>query len=381
MMRVRWRTVVVVAPLVLTLIAVACQVPTQVLIEVRTDVAYRPGIVTSFTVGATPADVETSELTTESSEPWGADGRIGTLATVPRSSAEDGRISVKIVMGIRRAARECKPPLYEGCIVARRALYYVPNELLRLPISLYANCEGVPCDQASTCNALGQCVSSEVDLRSCTELGNCALIADQSPDGAAPLPDASFPPLEDGGMSKPDADASYEDAMSPVDASDASGEDASDASDASGGDASDASDASGRDASDASDDGSDSGSSPGPSSKQIDCPGATNNTCDKLAGAGQKCCYSVATMTGECIAATATCSAHEIQCDDNTDCPDGESCCVSTDERFVCVAGGCTQNYRPVCHVTQTCIASMCSQFYGVGAYYRACATNLSPSL
>jgi hypothetical protein len=362
LMRSRWRTVFVLGSLVLTFIAIACQDPTQVMIDVRTDVSYRPGLVTSFTVGATPAEVETAELTTESSDPWGADGRIGSLAVVPRSSSDNGRISVKVVMGIRRAARDCKPPQYEGCIVARRALYYVPSQLLRLPIALYANCESVACDQESTCNALGQCVSAEVDLRSCTERGDCALIAETSPEAGMVMPDASRPPLTDGGMSGEDATTSREDAMTPLDASG----DAQDASD-------DASDAGGDAAGDASD-----GSSGTLSPSYIDCPDAPDDRCDKNAGSGQKCCYRYLLLSdrGRCVAAPTPCERFEsvIFCDDNTDCAEGQSCCHVVDAgSFQCVTGSCSgENLRDVCHVSGMCSSSTCTN--AIQLHYRACA-------
>jgi hypothetical protein len=380
-MRGRWRFVFVLASLVVTFVAIACQEPTQVMIDVRTDVSYRSGIVTSFTVGATPGEVETAELTTESSEPWGSDGRIGSLAVVPSSSSKDGRISVKVVMGIRRAARDCKPPAYEGCIVARRALYYVPNQLLRLPIALYANCESVACDQESTCNALGQCVSSEVDLRSCAERGDCALLAETSPEAGVVLPDAGRPPLSDGGISMEDATTSPDDAMSSSDASndaqDAS-EDVSDAGDVS--DASNVSDAgsdAGSDAAgDASDDASDGSSGTLPPS-YIDCPDAPDDRCDKNAGSGQKCCYRYLSLSvrGRCVAAQTPCESFEsaIFCDDNTDCADGQSCCHVVDAgSFQCVTGACSgANLRDVCHTSGICPSSTCTN--AIQTHYRAC--------
>ena len=62
-------------------LVVSCQDATQLVIEARTNVAHRPGLVTAFTVG-TPQGIENAESTTETNEPWGADGFIGSLVAV-----------------------------------------------------------------------------------------------------------------------------------------------------------------------------------------------------------------------------------------------------------------------------------------------------------
>lgn len=164
---------------VLGFVATSCQDPTEVVIEVRTNVPYRAGIVTAFTVGP-PGDTELADPSTETRDPWGADGFVGSLVLVPKSS-KTASVSVKVVMGIRRDTRECIGPAYAGCIVARRKLAYLPNERLRLPMVLYANCENVACDPDSTCSALGQCVSSSIDPSACSASDGCVLPGDPKP--------------------------------------------------------------------------------------------------------------------------------------------------------------------------------------------------------
>src|SRR5206468_1387956 len=133
--------------------------------DVRTNVPYRGDIVTSFTVGP-PRTTETAFPTTETRAPFGASGEVGSLVVVP-GSGKDSQVSVKIVMGIGREARDCSTTSPEGCIIARRTLRYVPHTRLDLPITLYSACVGVPCDPDTTCNILGQCVPADVGESAC----------------------------------------------------------------------------------------------------------------------------------------------------------------------------------------------------------------------
>ncbi len=64
--------------------AASCREPSQVVIEARTNVVHQPGYVTTFTVGP-HASLEDAPPTTETREPWGADGFIGSLVAVPGS--------------------------------------------------------------------------------------------------------------------------------------------------------------------------------------------------------------------------------------------------------------------------------------------------------
>lgn len=326
--------------IILIALGASCRDTTEVFIEARTDLAYRDGLVTTFTVGA-PGETEQLAPTTESRVPWGADGFVGSLAVVP-DSGPNGRLAVKVVLGIDRASSACKAPLYAGCIVARRTLGYVPHERLRLPISLYALCKDVPCDAASTCNMLGQCVTAAVDPATCASAVGCttpgdpnvAVTADASSD--APAPDAS--------------------------ASDAANDGA--ANDGAAIDATlDANDAAARDA-----------SSTPPTPGRVDCK---SGSCDL--SAGETCCFSQSMGTGNCLPAGATCPAGTglaITCDGDEDCNGGRKCCFIGTAGSQCGgtgAGGCN-TYPPMCHSTNTCSpgTGTCT---GTGlGYYRICA-------
>ena len=293
-------------------VATSCKEPTQVIVEARTNVPHRAGLATTFTVG-TPGAVEKAEPTTETREPWGADGFVGSLVVVP-GTGDDAPLAVKIVMGIRVEARECKPPDYQGCIVARRRLRYVPNERLRLPIGLYARCEGVSCDESSTCNALGLCVSAAIDPSTCGTESGCRVPGD----------DAS-PPVVDG------------DASAAIDSSaDASPPDASDA--AADGDAE-----------------SDAGTT---TTGYVECPGAPGNRC--ATANSTFCCFDPGTGMGTCSTDNSGCYQSGkalIMCDDKSDCNAIDTCChIGGGTPYLgCSNSGCINIYYEVCHVSGVC--------------------------
>jgi hypothetical protein len=160
----------------------SCQDATQISLEVTTNVVWREGLVTTFTVGGDTQSTEGSAITTESITPWNERDRfVGSLTVVPRES-DTSVVSVKVVMGFAGDgdAKKCVPPLYQGCIVARRRLVFTPHARLRLPIRMYSQCVDVPCDALSTCNELRQCVATDVTCMG----GSC------SDPGAAPDPSA-----------------------------------------------------------------------------------------------------------------------------------------------------------------------------------------------
>lgn len=299
----------------------SCQEPTQVVIEARTNVSHRAGIVTSFTVGS-PGQTENGEPTTEVSDPW-TGSLIGTLVVVP-GTADDAQLAVKLVMGVSRGARECRAPDYQGCIVARRRLRYAPNERLRLPIALYAQCENVACTDDSTCNAFGLCVSANVEPGTCDSGDGCRIPGD---DGQAP---------NDAGPDGPKAATDAGDAMSSSDAS----------SDADG----------------AGKDGAVTGGTPG----VVDCK---TTTCNRPA---QSCCFDHLGGVGTC--ALGGCPPQggttlEITCDGHEDCPAGESCCWGSGSTY-CGSSQCV--YGELCHSTNDCLQGGTCTGFGSG-YYRSC--------
>ena len=313
------RIFVLLSPIVPVLVATSCKEPTQIVVEARTNVAFKPGIVTAFTVGG-PGQTEKAEPTTETGEPWNG-SVIGTLVVVP-GSADDATLAVKLVMGVTRGARECVAPDYRGCIVARRRLRYAPNELLRLPITLYAECQDVPCDELSTCSVLGKCVPIEPECRDAT----CTLPGEIA---------------EDGGI-----------VAAPIDAAKEDGETST------GGDASlDASTDANADA--------DAGKALG-----FKCTGAPGNECSLP----NRCCAPADTDQGSCITDKMACpTTHAlVTCDGQEDCG-GRFCCVSEGPGSVMSCSGtpCPATSNEVCESDGVCKGGgTCS---GSAYGYRVC--------
>lgn len=308
----------------------SCRSATEVLVEVRTNAAYRDGLVVSFTVG-TPGEVENAAPTTEERGPWGTDGFVGSLAVVPSSgSSKDTALGVKIVMGVDRDARSCTPPDYRGCIVSRRRLHYTPHERLVLPVVLYVECKDVPCGLDTTCNALGQCVDSTLDPVTCTnpDPSGCQLPGDVGPGGTAEagVVDGAVdgPPPADGPLDGPPNDASV------------------DGKREAGG----------------------VGGTPG----KIECGMAV---CDKTSG--ERCCFDGTNQLGFCAAADELCPAnfqnYTFACDGNEDCP--AFCCVINGGSTLCQSA-CGGTEPEVCQSSHTCTAGACTAIIANG-YYRAC--------
>lgn len=169
----------------------ACRAPTAITLEITTDVPCEKIRGTQIAVGST-ADVEGKDAAAVT--PSCKNGYVGTLVVVP-SSDKSSEIGVRVVMGVDRPPEECPAAGYAGCIVARRALHFIPHSDLTLPIAMRQVCVGDPCDPRSTC-VEGSCVSSTVPA--CTT--RCELAppdagpVDASADSGPPVPHAHVAP-------------------------------------------------------------------------------------------------------------------------------------------------------------------------------------------
>ena len=176
---------------------VGCRTPTQVTVELSTDLACPdPGGGAALaelngatvTVGA-PGQIEGKATTgsTEACDPAGDDlHRIGSIVVVP-SDEDDAELGVKVVAGIGESSAESciESNRYAGCIVARRALRFVPHEPLYLPIVLRYECIDRPCSPTTTC-VRGECVSALVEDPSiCVTPGACSEDSLGGGDGGA----------------------------------------------------------------------------------------------------------------------------------------------------------------------------------------------------
>jgi hypothetical protein len=179
-------------------LAVSCRQPTQLTVEISTNVACQHVGGTNIIVGQLPGDLEKNPASTSTRACSGGGGNetIGSIVLLP-SGAEDGAIAFKIVLGIDKSADDCAPS-YANCIVARRSLLYLPHEATTVHVDLDLDCAGVPCGESMTCQQ-GACMPAACADSNCTSLldagvsteGGGATGAD-APDGTdAASPDAT----------------------------------------------------------------------------------------------------------------------------------------------------------------------------------------------
>src|SRR5262245_21994074 len=110
-----------------------CRTPTAILTELSTDEGCALTQGTTITVGEA-GDIETKSVvaSTRACDAAGTVHRIGSLALVPADD-DSAPFAVKVVLGVHRPAEACSAPDYNGCIVARRALSFIPHTELELP--------------------------------------------------------------------------------------------------------------------------------------------------------------------------------------------------------------------------------------------------------
>lgn len=140
----------------------ACREPTQITLEITTDVACSDLHETSITVG-TLSELELKEPSTATLACDPATGRIGSLVLIPSGSEDPAAVRVVTAIGGMPSAYDCVAAGYQGgCIVARRALRYIPHTPLYLPVSMNVACIDVPCGSSETC-VDGACVPATVE--------------------------------------------------------------------------------------------------------------------------------------------------------------------------------------------------------------------------
>jgi hypothetical protein len=130
----------------------ACLGATQIVLDVRTNVpcassASWQGV--AISVGQPGVDVESRApvLTTTA---CGAGGEVGTLVIVP-SGSDNAEVGIRVVAGITRNPEDCAANSYDGCIVSRRTLTYLPHQSQNVVVDLTNDCIGNACDVNHTC--------------------------------------------------------------------------------------------------------------------------------------------------------------------------------------------------------------------------------------
>jgi hypothetical protein len=162
----------------------SCRAPTEIALVLSTDVKCVDLRGTSVTVGRL-GEIETKASTTSSTF-CDASGDLGLLVVVPSGGKSD-EVAMKIVAGVGRDADSCVPPYGKGCVVARRALHFLPHTPLRILVPLRAACNGVACGETETC-VEGRCVGAEIaDPGTCTGPGcDESVLAPTGDAGAEP---------------------------------------------------------------------------------------------------------------------------------------------------------------------------------------------------
>lgn len=153
---------------------VGCKDPTEVTIEVTTDVPCTgtTGVRATNVVVGLLGDGGIEDRPPSSTQTRCADGYVGTLVVVP-SGAKDDPIAFKVTTGLGKSPDDCPAAGGPGCIVARRALRFLPSTKLEVPIVMRGRCEGVVCDPTSTC-VKGACVPATIpDPSTCASPGGC----------------------------------------------------------------------------------------------------------------------------------------------------------------------------------------------------------------
>lgn len=155
--------------------AVGCQDPTQITVELFTDVpcATVERNEVTLAVGVLGEGLEQKDpVATTGACAAGAPSRVGSLVVVP-GGEDDAEIGVKVVLGVNEGAQRCEAPEYRGCVVSRRALRFIPHTPLHLPITLRASCENQACNPFETC-VKGVCRPALIeDLDPCTKSSGC----------------------------------------------------------------------------------------------------------------------------------------------------------------------------------------------------------------
>jgi len=167
--------------------AFGCRAPTQITVEVRTDVCSQISGVNA-TIGPV-GQLEGRPPTSTGPACDASSGRIGALVVTPSAGRSD-EVEIRIAAGVKRSPDECKVGDMRDCIVARRALHFIPHESLVVKVDLRSICKNVDCPEGSTC-VNGTCVRAAIDSNGCTGDG-----CDESV-----LPDAGPSDVSDAGDS------------------------------------------------------------------------------------------------------------------------------------------------------------------------------------
>lgn len=146
---------------VLALLPIAsCQTPTEMSIELRSDVGYREDMSIAVAVDV-PEHVEGASPRVVVHDAWVAGGSLGNIVAVPSSDRDD--LAVRVVLATGREPSTCTAEDATGCVVVRRRLKFSRGESTSAQIVIRPACLGVYCDEMSSCAVDGKCGALTTD--------------------------------------------------------------------------------------------------------------------------------------------------------------------------------------------------------------------------
>jgi hypothetical protein len=153
----------------------ACRSPTQIELDVHTNVPCTDWQGAAIAVGQLGPDLENALASTTSMTCDGA-GHVGTVVVIP--AGDDGaNVALKVVGAVGDAGavavEDCTVDAgYKNCVVARRALRFIPHESLTLDVPLDQSCVNQPCLPDETCVG-GVCRSATIPDPTQCETQSC----------------------------------------------------------------------------------------------------------------------------------------------------------------------------------------------------------------
>src|SRR3954471_9676944 len=146
--------------------------PTEVVLSVFTDVPCDSTV--AVAVGA-PGELGNRSESATSNVCDQATGSRGLLVLVPQSS-DNGEVAMEVrIRADQQDPRNClESEGYDGCIIARRILNYIPGRSVKLRVDLRNPCLNTPCTQTTSCVTQGlgkSCVAAHIDPTLCS--GTC----------------------------------------------------------------------------------------------------------------------------------------------------------------------------------------------------------------
>jgi hypothetical protein len=146
--------------------SLGCQEPTEAIVEISTDAECTTVTGTGINAGLL-GTIEKGSLDTTTAL-CESNGDIGTIVLYPDKD-DTAPFAFKVVTSLGGDVEKCVgPELGPDCIVARRAMRFVPRTPFHVPVPMRQVCAGVACPSDQTC-VDGICLSATVDPANCID--------------------------------------------------------------------------------------------------------------------------------------------------------------------------------------------------------------------